>query len=79
MTVYPLDLNGNVTPIEDISGSDTNIYSPEGVAVDPSGNIYVVNYTNEINVFAAGASGNAVPVQTIKGRARKCQRAKGSP
>ena len=77
MTVYPLGSNGNVTPVEDISGSDTNIYSPEGVAVDPSGNIYVVNYTNEINVFAAGASGNAVPVQTIKGSRTKMSACEG--
>ena len=41
MTVYPLGSNGNVTPVEDISGSNTNIYSPEGVAVDAAGHIFI--------------------------------------
>jgi len=52
-----------------IAGAATGLSAPAGVAVDAAGNIYVVNETGTIAVFAAGASGNVAPARTISGPA----------
>lgn len=74
VAVYPAGSNGNATPMALISGSNTGIVSPFGIAVDSSGNIYVGNNSNpsgtpsyEILVFAAGSNGNVAPSATISG------------
>src|SRR5713101_2902163 len=47
---------GNVAPVNTITG----LSQPEGVAVDPSGNIYVANSASStVNVYAPAATGNA--------------------
>ncbi len=66
---------GNVAPIRTISGSNTGLNDADGfnfgLAVSKtSGDIFVSNPgSNEILVFAANASGNVAPIQTIAGSA----------
>ena len=71
VTVYATaGLSGtvNLAPTATIVGGNTDLASPEGIAVDAAGNIYVANYEgNTITVFAAGANGNVAPTATIAG------------
>lgn len=72
VTVYPINANGDATPIQTIGGANTELDSPRGIAVDGSGNIYVSNPNfnstpNAITVFAAGANGNVSPIRVISG------------
>lgn len=60
ITVYDKNANGNVAPIRSISGSNTQIDFPGGIAVDSDDNIYVTQLkTNSVNVYAKDANGNA--------------------
>jgi hypothetical protein len=72
--VYAAGSTGNASPLQTISGSNTGLSSPTSIAIDASGRIYVSNDPNglaqgasSINVFAAGATGNATPLATIVG------------
>ncbi len=58
--------SGNATLI---AGGNTELTDPAGIALDGAGNIYVANPLNSNNVlvFAAGASGNVTPIVTIAG------------
>jgi acylphosphatase len=68
VTVYASSATGNAKPIQDISGSNTELAMPFGVAVDGSGNIYVTNDGDDsIEVYAAGATGNVAPIRSIIG------------
>jgi hypothetical protein len=68
VTVYASGATGNAKPIEDIRGSQTGLSHPHDVAVDGSGNVYVVNIApTSITVYAPGATGNAKPIETISG------------
>ncbi|MGH7812689.1 MAG: SBBP repeat-containing protein [Candidatus Binataceae bacterium] len=67
---------GNKPPDAIITGSNTNLYSPQGVAIDPNtGNIFVANLGGPIGTngdgsvteYAAGASGNQSPAAMIVG------------
>lgn len=66
---------GNVAPIRTISGSNTGLSDGDGfesgLAVSKaSGDIFASNpVSNAILVFAATASGNVAPIQTIAGSA----------
>ena len=68
---------GNVAPIHTISGSNTGLSDGGGfkfgLAVSQtSGDIFVSNpVSNSILVFAANATGNVAPIQTIAGSATK--------
>jgi hypothetical protein len=66
VTVYNAASNGNVPPIATISGSNTGLTNPTGIAVDSVGQIYVA-VQGSILVFAANANGNVSPVATISG------------
>jgi len=71
ITVYPAGANGNAKPIQTIKGSKTGLNYPADVAVDANGNMYVVNsgYFGgpfSVTVYAAGATGNVKPIQTIR-------------
>jgi hypothetical protein len=68
VSVYPPGSAGDVAPSQLISGSNTELDYPTGVAVDSNDNIYVTNGNNSILVYAAGASGNVAPMRRIKGR-----------
>lgn len=76
VTVYAAGANGNVSPIQTITGPNT-LLDPVGIAVDSGLNIYVENDSSRsskaglISVFAAGASGNVSPIRTITGSMTK--------
>lgn len=70
ITVYAKGANGNVAPIRTISGSNTELNGPNGIALDSSGNIYVSQYfSNSVTVYANGANGDVAPIRTISGSA----------
>lgn len=74
ITVYaanPAAGTDNEAPLATIAGSNTALDRPYGIAVDPSGEIYVTNLTNTITVYAANPSGtlNEAPLATIAGAA----------
>ncbi len=61
--------DGDASPLRSIQSADTKLHSPFDVAVDLSGDIYVLNggIPGSILVFAANAHGDALPIQTIEG------------
>jgi len=72
ITVYAKNANGNVAPIRSISGSNTQIDGPYGIAVDSDDDIYVTQgKTNSINVYSKRANGNVAPVRVIRGSKTK--------
>ncbi len=51
-----------------LAGGNTELTDPAGIALDGAGKIYVANPGNlSITVYAAGASGDATPIATIRG------------
>jgi 6-phosphogluconolactonase (cycloisomerase 2 family) len=68
VTVYAKDANGDVAPIRTISGSNTGIDGPNGIAVDSDDNVYVAEYfTDSVTEYAKNAHGNVAPIRTISG------------
>jgi sugar lactone lactonase YvrE len=74
ITVYPGGSSGNIAPTKTIGGSSTLLYSPLGVALDATGNIYVANQIapgllsgGGVTVYPTGANGNVAPVANITG------------
>src|SRR5436853_73429 len=68
VTAYAPGSNGNSAPIATISGGNTGINGPNGVAVESDGTIVVSNSGNSsITFYAAGANGNVAPIRTIAG------------
>ena len=82
VTIYPAGSNGDVKPIVTISGPNAGLdqhLNPHGIAIDSSGNIYVVNRTygeNEggrddqggsVNIYRAGSDGDVAPIARISG------------
>jgi hypothetical protein len=78
VTVYAKHAHGNVAPIETISGPNTGLSRPMGIAVDGAGNIYVSDWFGTaaskrgrssqqgvVFVYAAGANGDVKPIATI--------------
>ena len=73
ITVYSPRSNGNVAPARFISGPATLLLSPEGVAVDSSGRLFVSSsaagphrsFGAAVLIFAPGSSGNAAPFASI--------------
>ena len=62
--------NCNCAPGVSIRGGNTGLANPEGIALDPSGNIYVVNRAvGTMTKFPGGASGNIKPSFAIGGLA----------
>jgi sugar lactone lactonase YvrE len=60
--------NGNVAPIRNISGSETEFENANDVVLDASREIYVSDYvSNGIYVFASDANGNVQPIRAISG------------
>jgi hypothetical protein len=69
---YTFGANGSATPARTISGPNTNLSNPVAIVEDSLNNLYVLDngpYTTHSNplilVFAAGNSGNAVPLRQI--------------
>jgi hypothetical protein len=68
VTSYAPGSNGNVSPTSTITGTNTGLLTPFGLALDASGNIYVPNpEAASITIYAAGATGNVAPMKTITG------------
>lgn len=74
VTVYSAGATGNAKPIQTISGSNTGLSGSWAIAVGADGKTYVANATGggsqshgSVTVYAAGATGNIAPVQTIRG------------
>jgi secreted PhoX family phosphatase len=68
--VFPQNTNGGPVPTQDISGNITGLASPDGVAVDNAGNIWVTNAgTSSITEYPAGSTGNVAPINTVQGNA----------
>ena len=72
MFVYAAGSNANAAPIATISGSDTTLIQPIGVALDSSRKIYVAD-ESAASVYVYSAVGsrtgllNVAPVDTING------------
>jgi sugar lactone lactonase YvrE len=68
LTVYAAGANGNVAPLQNITGSNTGMNGAVYDAVDAAGKIYVTSVTADaVTVYAAGATGNVAPIATISG------------
>jgi DNA-binding beta-propeller fold protein YncE len=66
ITVYAPSQKGNATPIRTITGSETKLANPTGVAFDSSGYLYVANSDpSAVIVFAPGADGDVLPVRSL--------------
>jgi hypothetical protein len=68
VTEYSLTANGNAHPLRTIIGSNTDLHSPNGIAVDSHGFIYVASIGNtpaDIDVYRPSANGDAKPVRSI--------------
>jgi hypothetical protein len=67
---YAADSNGNMAPIATISGGQTGLGQPYGVAVDQFGDIYAANFaSNTVTEYAASSNGDAPPIVTLSGAA----------
>lgn len=74
--VFAAGSTGNVTPMATISGSNTGLSDPDGIALDQlNGDIYVANATcvgsctigRSITIYAPGSNGNTSPIGIIAG------------
>jgi sugar lactone lactonase YvrE len=66
--VFAANASANTTPLYTIGGSNTGLNVPEGIALDPAGQLYVANYrSSTVTIYAPGASGNIAPIATIAG------------
>lgn len=52
-------------PVNTITGNNTGLEEPYGIALDSSDNIFVLNYLAGITMYPAGSSGNVPPAATI--------------
>lgn len=74
VAVYQTGNGGNVAPLRVIAGKATLLIGPTGIALDARRRIYVSKYKplrvgtkSSVTVFAAGATGDAAPIQNISG------------
>jgi DNA-binding beta-propeller fold protein YncE len=59
ITVYEKSDNGDIAPARTITGVNTGLWAPSGIAVDTVNNeIFVTNWTGYITVFGRIDSGN---------------------
>jgi 6-phosphogluconolactonase (cycloisomerase 2 family) len=69
ISVYPLDANGDVSPLRVIQGPKTQLNWPGTMALDPeTGSLYVANdIGNSVLVFRGTDKGDVAPARIIKG------------
>jgi hypothetical protein len=71
ITIYAAGSTGQVLPVATISGVNTGLTEPVGIALDSAGNIYVSNLfggpslNGSITEYAAGSNGDAAPIAII--------------
>lgn len=66
VSVFAPDAAGEAQPIRRISGPQTKIVFPGGLAIEPDGTLYVFDgITPAVNVFAPGANGDTPPIRVI--------------
>jgi hypothetical protein len=65
VSVYPIAGYATMPPEAVITGIDTGLDSPFGIASDSNGNLAVLNSNNTITEYSAGSSGDALPSDTI--------------
>jgi hypothetical protein len=69
VAVFSGSANGSVAPARFISGALTTLVDPFQLAVDGTGNLYVMNFIAngqlDILVFAPAANGNVAPIRTL--------------
>ena len=66
--VYPAGGNANAAPSATISGGNTGLSYPQGIALDSNGKIYVADESaTSVFVYSAGSKGNVAPTLTISG------------
>jgi sugar lactone lactonase YvrE len=66
--VYPAGSKANAAPTATISGTNTGLSYPQGIALDSSSNIYVADEgAVSVFVYSAGSKGNVAPTTTISG------------
>jgi sugar lactone lactonase YvrE len=63
---FPAGARGNLAPSVTISGSQTMLTSPAGVAVDAAGDVFAADFFgNQVLEYAPGAHGNIAPIARI--------------
>src|SRR5208283_2535511 len=75
VTAYPLGSNGNVGPVTRISGTNTKLNGALGVALDPTGNLYVTGCggpcggsgAGSFTTYQAGSNGDVTPFTAVAG------------
>jgi hypothetical protein len=70
ITAFASTAAGNAKPVITISGSNTKLDRPAGLAFDSSGKLYVVNqglHASSITIYAPNATGNVTPIGMIAG------------
>ena len=67
VTVYAAASNLVAPPIATITGDNTDLQDSRGIAVDQSGNSYVIEYNGELLVYRHGSNGNVAPLASIDG------------
>lgn len=65
---YNAELHGDISPGRVLSGPQTEISDPQGIALDGSGRLYVADpKANKILIFSQDANGDQPPVATLTG------------
>jgi len=69
ITVYAPGARGGVAPLRRIAGPHSLVQTPQALAFDARGNLYVADYGDEsrVLVFAPGAHGDVRPIRVIRG------------
>jgi hypothetical protein len=65
IAIYAAGSYGNSPPIATITGDQTGLAYPVGIAVEPTGKVAVLNENNTVTEYPAGSSGNVAPLDTI--------------
>lgn len=66
VTEYSPGASGNVAPIATITGPNTQIHGPSGLAVDSAGEVFVgFPEGGAVAVYPAGANGDVAPIRMI--------------
>ncbi len=79
VVAFPFGSNGDVAPVATITGKNTGLFDPHGVAIGKDGKVYVANGSRRLTsvgageprgsltVYPFGANGDVPPIATIVG------------